>query len=50
LSYPGKELFDKNDFAFQLRAFGLWSALGPIGPLGVLGALGPLGPIGAYKY
>ncbi|CAK57209.1 unnamed protein product (macronuclear) [Paramecium tetraurelia] len=29
---PGKTLFETNDFAFQLRAFGLWSALGPIGP------------------
>ncbi|CAD8124374.1 unnamed protein product [Paramecium sonneborni] len=47
---PGKTLFETNDFAVQLRAFGLWSALGPIGPLGPLGALGPLGPIGAHGY
>ncbi|CAD8045104.1 unnamed protein product [Paramecium primaurelia] len=47
---PGKTLFDTNDFAVQLRAFGLWSALGPLGPLGPLGALGPLGPIGDHGY
>ena len=33
-----------------MRAFGLWSSLGPIGPLGPLGALGPLGPLGAHGY
>mmetsp|Transcript_10350 Transcript_10350/g.10311 ORF Transcript_10350/g.10311 Transcript_10350/m.10311 type:complete len:234 (+) Transcript_10350:369-1070(+) len=47
---PGQALFKNNDFAVQLRALGLWSALGPIGPLGALGALGPLGPIGAHGY
>lgn len=49
LQDPGKSLFNSNDFAVQLRVFGLWSVLGPLGPLGALGPLGPLGPLGGYS-
>lgn len=43
-----KDFFSTNTFAQHLRAFGLFTALGPIGPLGALGPLGPLGPVGAH--
>lgn len=47
---PGRLLFSTNDFAVQMRAFGIFSVLGPIGPLGDMGPLGPLGPIGAHGF
>lgn len=50
VSDPGHTLFNTNDFAVQLRAFGLFNALGPIGPLGDKGPLGPLGPLGAHGF